>query len=498
MNQKKNSLGPLKKSLLSWLVIVAVLLVMDLIAIERMGILLESFRVLVTFIVAFVVFSITVLVHEWGHFVAAKQMGLVVERFAIGFGPKVFGWKRGDVEYALNWLPFGGFVQLPQMAAMDMVEGKSETDASKLPPASPWAKSVTAFYGPLFSFLLAVVLAFIVWGTGIPQSKDFLTTTIGYVEPNSPAAKAGLQPGDQVLKINNQPVTRWAGRSGGVTEAVLLSVGKTVKVEVKRNEKVLTFNILPEKDPEMEGLRNLGFEKYFARTLIVDMAHKGSPAEQAGLREGDQILQVDGKPVYSVAHLNNLVVNAKGALKMLYLRDGKRHIAEVTPQKASNYHYAKMLGISFRVGEDQITQVDPWTMITNSMTFIYKTLRAVSSPDSDVGLRHLSGPIGIFDKLMMLLTIDPRLVIYFGVVLNVNLAVINLFPIPVLDGGHIILCIIEAIRRRPMEPKILQIVQTGFFVLLMGLFLFITFYDVRRVGERVIKKPKPFELPKFK
>lgn len=496
MNQKK-SLMPLKKSLFSWLVIIALLLTLDLIALEQMGALLGAFRVMVTFAVAFVIFSITVLVHEWGHFIAARKMGLVVERFAIGFGPKVFGWKKDGVEYVLNWLPFGGFVQLPQMAAMDMVEGKSEKEVEKLPHASPWAKGVTAFYGPLFSFLLAVVLAFIVWGTGIPQSKDFQTTTIGFVEPGSPAAEAGLMPGDKVIKINNQPVTRWAGRSGGIHETILLSVGKTVKVEVLRGEKVLQFDIVPGKDPELEGLRELGFEKYFARTLIVDMVHKGSPAEQAGLRRGDQILEVDGKPVYSVAHINNLVVSAEGALKVLYIRNGERKTVEVTPQKASNYHYAKMLGISFEVGEEQVTQVDPWTMITNSMTFIYKTLRAVSSPESEVGLRHLSGPIGIFDKLMLLLTVDPRLVLYFGVVLNVNLAVINLFPIPILDGGHIVLCIIEAIRRRPMEPKVLQIIQTGFFVLLMGLFLFITFYDVQRVGKRVIKKHEKFELPKF-
>lgn len=450
------------------------------------------------FAVAFIVFSITVFVHEFGHFLAARKMGLIVERFAIGFGPKIKGWKRDGVEYAINWLPFGGFVQLPQMAEMEMVEGKSEKDASKLPPASPWAKAVTAFAGPFFSFLLALALACIVWFTGIPQNKDLLTTTIGYIEPNSPAAKAGLQAGDRIVKINGKPVERWAGRTGGITEAILLSVGKTVSVEIERGKgQFLTFSIVPEKDPEMEGLRSLGFEKYFARALVVDYVIKNSPAEKAGIQVGDRVVEVDGQPVYSSVDLSKRIFNSKSAMNFTYLRDGKRSTISITPQKAVNHH-TQMIGVIWKVTDDQLTQISPVALISNSLTFIYRTLRAVVNPDSDVGVRHLSGPIGIFDKLMSLLTIDPRLVLYFGVVLNVNLAVINLLPIPILDGGHIMLCLIEAIRRRPMEAKVLYAVQMTFFFVLIGLFIFITYHDIWRIGKRVIQKPAPaFEMPKF-
>src|SRR5271170_6199405 len=151
-------------------------------------------------------FNLLIGVHELGHFLAAKWRGLKVDRFAIWFGRPIWKKKIGGVEYALGWIPAGGYVALPQMAAMDAIEGKSETPAEQLPPVSALDKIIVAFTGPLFSFALAVFFAVIVWQIGRPDIEADDTTTIGWVDPNGPAGKAGLQPGDTILEVDGHPV----------------------------------------------------------------------------------------------------------------------------------------------------------------------------------------------------------------------------------------------------------------------------------------------------
>ena len=162
----------------------------------------EVVTIVGTVAVAMVLFGLTVAAHEFGHFWAARKMGLVVERFAIGFGPKMYGKVIDGVEWQINLLPLGGFVQLPQMSPAEGLEGKPGEEHKDLPPASPGAKIITAFAGPLASLALGVVCAVGVWILGVPTNMTYRTTTIGWVEPNSPAAKAGILPGDKILGLS--------------------------------------------------------------------------------------------------------------------------------------------------------------------------------------------------------------------------------------------------------------------------------------------------------
>jgi regulator of sigma E protease len=198
--------------------------------------LVEILQFAVSLVAALFVFSVTIFVHELGHFLAARRKGLEVERFAIGFGPKIVSFTRKGVEYSINWIPFGGYVALPQMAPMEMIEGSNENEAQDLPPVSPWAKIVTAFWGPLFSFLLALFCAVILFFTGKNENTTVQTTMIGYVAPDSPASEVGILPGDRIVSIDGEPMVRWTGNGGGaVTQAVLLSVKKSVEVVVERD-----------------------------------------------------------------------------------------------------------------------------------------------------------------------------------------------------------------------------------------------------------------------
>src|SRR5580692_2271891 len=155
-------------------------------------------------------FNLLIGVHELGHFLAAKWRGLRIDRFAIWFGKPIWKAKIGGVEYALGWIPAGGYVALPQMATMEAIEGKSDTPPSQLPPISALDKIIVAIAGPLFSFLLALFFAFIVWQVGKPTTEGDNTTQIGWVEPGGQAWKAGLRPGDTIVAINDYPVKHFS------------------------------------------------------------------------------------------------------------------------------------------------------------------------------------------------------------------------------------------------------------------------------------------------
>ncbi len=433
-----------------------------------------------------IVFGLTVFVHELGHFLAARYKGLHVDRFAIGFGPKIFGFKKGGVEYVICWIPFGGYVSLPQMAPMEMVEGKSEVAAQDLPPITPWAKIVTAFWGPAFSFLLALTCATLLFFIGKNENTTLKTTTVGYVEAGSPAALVGIEPGDKILKINGKTVTHWSKNGdGGILQAIILSAGETIKLEVDQGGIVSTFDLKPVANPELEGLRGLGFESPDNRymPLIVDsIIADDAPAAQAGLRAGDQVTEVNGQQVYSMAQISEMIQKSADTVSVTIKRGGEEKTLSMTPRLELSTG-RMMIGVSWKNDFTELTHVSPLTQVNDSVVTMGRTLYALVNPKADVGVKHMSGPIGIFDVLRKLLMKDLRDLIAFCVFFNVNLAILNLLPIPILDGGHITFAIVEKITKRPVHAKVLYALQTSFFIMLIAFMLFVSFHDVGRISK---------------
>src|ERR1700736_4989627 len=206
---------------------------------------LHSARVALILLEVLVLFNLLIVVHELGHFLAARWRGLYIEKFGIWFGKPI--WKKtiNGVQYSLGSLPFGGFVALPQLAPMDIIEGKADVDRAKLPPVSAINKIIVAIAGPFFSLLLAFAFAVLVWVVGYPMSESDMTTTVGYVEKDSPALKAGILPGDKILEVDGKPVRRFTGMNDSVTWNVIRSEGETIPFKVERDGKILTFEVVP-------------------------------------------------------------------------------------------------------------------------------------------------------------------------------------------------------------------------------------------------------------
>ncbi|MEY2559551.1 MAG: regulator of sigma protease [Verrucomicrobiota bacterium] len=441
-------------------------------------------RVVVILLEVVVLFNLLIVVHELGHFLAARWRGLLIEKFGIWFGKPL--WKKtiNGVQYSLGSIPFGGFVALPQLAPMDIIEGKADVDRAKLPPISALDKIIVAVAGPLFSLLLALFFACVVWAVGHPVSESDLTTVIGYVEKDSPAEKAGLLAGDKILEVDGKRVSRFSGMNDSVVWNVLRSEEATIPFKVERGGKEQMFSVAPIKT-ETRGWRRKSVRQVMilpAQTALIDKVQPDSPAAAAGLKHGDVVAGFNGMRIYHPIALAEFIeAHPNEAVGLQVNRDGATTEITVQP-KILNAEKTPRIGIQWEAnGRMSVAHPQPLEQVYNSVTSTLNTISAVASPKSDVKLQHLSGPIGIGRIYYLLFQSDNgwQLALWFSVILNVNLAILNMLPIPVLDGGHIVLAIIESIRRKPVNIRVLEFIQTGCAVLIIGYMLYVTFYDAQ-------------------
>ena len=507
--------------------------------------------------VALFALGFTIFIHELGHFLAARRRGLVIKRFSIGFGPKLFGWESNGVEYRLSAIPFGGYVALPQLVDMGRLEGSEtgETENEKekkftawdeleeedeededeegkgkkhlgqapLPKISYTDKMIVSVMGAVFNMLLAFVLSCILWQFGYDVSDAQLTTKVGYVadtveqwnphveegeEIVGPAKKAGLLVGDEILAIDGVSVENFMG----IRTLIVTGKGKTdeggrlVTLSILRDGNKKEIEVFPAV-ASREEMREIGIGP--KHTFFIAELSKGMPGEKVGLEKDDQPVSIDGIEIHSFRFLYDYLQEreANETVSLTVRKGGEKgaqetyaiQLAEREQQVGIKYVEKKVFFGLFTSKEAQpvmgktkvigfspqfkivTTYPNPIVLITRRVKDMYHTLSGLVSSKSDVKFRNMSGPVGIVENLSLFAQIGFKKLLWFVVFINVNLAILNLLPIPVLDGGHMLFATVEKIRGKPLPLAFLERTQMLFVVLLFSFMLYVTFFDVQRL-----------------
>lgn len=422
-------------------------------------------------------FGAAIFVHEFGHYWMARRRGLKVEAFAIGFGPKIFGWTKEGIEYSWRWIPAGGYVKLPQMVTSEAIEGAAE-GAEKIPPADPFSKILVAFAGPFMNVVLAFAIAGLLYVVGLPVKVN--PSIVGYVEPGSDEAKQGIAAGDRIVSVNGKKVRSWED----VHTITFLAPTSVLPVEIERAGQRKTYQLTAKVNNQV-GLKMLNLEP--RDHPVLKRILPGGPGEAAGMKAEDEVVSFGGVSVFGREQFINLIKKRGGQeTTMIVKRGGQKVELKVTPMLDP---VANIGRISVEVGSNAKDVYEvmrpgplPWELIGEVWDQMVGTLGAlINSKQTGVGAKDLSGPVGILAVLGAQVNTDYRLALKFLVLLNINLAVLNLLPIPVLDGGHIVMAILEKIRRRPLSVKLQEYLTTGFALMLISFMLYVTFFDIKRI-----------------
>ena len=444
-------------------------------------------RILFIALEVVLLFNFIILVHELGHFLVARWRGLYADRFAIWFGRPIWSKKIGDVTWQIGSIPAGGFVSLPQLAPMEWIEGRTLPSGKPLEPCRPLDKIVVALAGPVFSLGLAFVFGTLVWLVGQPVSDGEQTTTIGFVGKDSTAAKAGLRPGDQLTAIDGIPVNHWGGTDkSSVGWRIVASENPTIRLEFERDGQPMAVEAIPEKE-EVTGWKRASLRELIilpTETPMIAEVFADSPAQAAGLKPSDLLLSVDGQKLWSSFQLaEHLRSNGVSPIRLGLERAGQTREVIVTPRWAATEvtNHVAMIGVKWDLtGRMSLAHPTPWKQVSGFVRGMFNTVSALFSSKSEIKPQHLGGPVQIFRAYYTLFESPQgwRLALWFSVFMNVNLAILNLLPIPMLDGGHILIGFVEFLRRRPLSEPLVRWVQTAGAMLVIGFMLYVTSFDV--------------------
>jgi regulator of sigma E protease len=429
---------------------------------------------LVDLVTVTIVLGIMIFVHEWGHFAAAKLCGVRVDVFSLGFGPRLFGVKRGDTDYRLSALPFGGYVR---MAGDNPLEERSGAGYEFL-SRPRWQRAIIAIAGPLMNFLLALVILWgIFWRLGIPSPVyEHQAADVVAVPLSMPGT--GLQAGDRVTAVNSVTTPTWKKVYSEVEKA---KPGSFVTLTVQRNNasQSVTVNV-PEHLTSFDNL--LG---YASLPPVIAEVDGGTPADRAGLKPGDAITAMNGKPVVTWQQLVDGVHSSGGHSIQFQIRRGSEQLTlDITPMQGTDLDGQPV----WQVGVLPNTDVD-----YERQSFVEASKDAAASTVSGirqigqvliglfsgkVSIRQLAGPVGIARISGEAAKRGLPTLLEFMAVISLNLGLLNLLPIPILDGGHILLLAIEGILRRDLSLAVKErFVQVG-LVFLLGIFAFVMYSDI--------------------
>lgn len=432
-----------------------------------------------TTIIAFVIVVGTlVIVHEFGHYLVARLVGVRVETFSIGFPPTIFRHRIGPTDFVIGLLPLGGFVKM----AGD-IPGRGTGDPEELQNRTRGERLAILLAGPAMNFLLAIlILAGLFW-VGLERRVGLSDPpVVSYVAADSPAGAAGVRAGDRILALGGDPVADWRG----VLEYIAVRPDREVVFTVDRGGAPQEIPVLVEGDENAIGDSGV----YPPAPALVGEVGEGTPAEAAGLLPGDRIVGVDGAPVGSVREVQQIVL-ASGVrpLELTLEREGRTLALPVTPELVEQPEGGPLprIGVQFappmrmqRAGSagaalrEAVVETARWGRLTVEQ--LGRLVGGSASP------RQFSGPIGIAQASGEALRRGPTETLLLMAVLSLSLGVLNLLPIPVLDGGQIAVLLIESAVRRDLSARVRQGLMIAGAALMLVIFVLVILLDLSRTG----------------
>ena len=437
------------------------------------------------------IFAILILVslHEFGHYIVARLCGVKVLRFSVGFGKPFFSKKRGDTEWCLAPIPLGGYVKM-----VDTREG--EVTQADLPYAfdkqHPAKRIAIVAAGPLTNLALAVLLYGLSFSFGVTEIRPY----VGTVEPDTIAARAGFQSGDRIQSVNSIPVEDWGSAQTEI--ALNLEAGK-VAVAVQTVSGAQTVRTIDAAGTEEAGkiAKNQGYIGLmpFKISTVIGGVEKGSPADKAGLKTGDKLTAADGKPITSWQEWANLTRQSPGRkIALTYERDGQARTADIRPDtvERSDKTLIGRVGLlpqSDKAWDRQIRRNYRPSVVhafgmgwEKTVSYSWTTVKFFGKLISgNASASHISGPLTIADIAGQSAELGLQSYLEFLALVSISLGVLNLLPVPVLDGGHLVFYTAEWIRGKPLGERI-QNIGLRFGLALMMLMMAIAFFnDITRL-----------------
>jgi regulator of sigma E protease len=418
-------------------------------------------------ILAFViVFGVLVFVHEFGHFFMGKLMGVRVEVFSFGYGKRLFGFKRGHTDYRVSLLPLGGYCRFLGEGVFDPGRQLEPDDFGAKPR---WARFLIIAMGPIMNILLALVIVAGINMAGVesPVYQD-QAPDIGWIDAGSPAEKAGLRENDLILAIDGRPVKTWSD----VEVAVGTKPERELKLQIRRDGEAMPVSLTTESRTKYD----MGYAGFYGKVLTqIRMVTPGSPAEKGGLQAGDVILAIDGQPAYFYKFIKTIESHPETPLAFLVRRGGAEVALTITPRREGQVgkvgvlqaaeSATKKFGFLAAVGES-------YKENKRLVFLVVDFLKGVVTGQTSA--RQIGGPLEIANFSYAALKMGFLALMSWIALISLQLGILNLFPIPVLDGGQLFVLAIEGLVRRDLGPKARQIwMQIGFviFVFLIGFVL---------------------------
>lgn len=437
--------------------------------------------------------GILVFIHEFGHFAAAKLSGMRADVFAIGFGKRLFGYNKksgfsfgelpkdfdgeGHTDYRLSLLPLGGYVKIAGMVdeSGDVSFAEKEPQPYEFRAKPVWAKIFVITAGVFMNLMLAWV---IFWGANFFQGKPITpTTTIAYVEDGSPASLAGFVTGDKILSVNGKKLTNWEDLRA---EIFINTLGENINVKVLRDGAEQNFvvqrKLIPDDETQAMFLVPDGVKPAIGEVV------KDSPAEKAGIKAGDILLSLNGVSLYSAKQTTEIIsANPEKEMQLVVQRDKKEVSLSVTPGEDAKIGVA--IGSGF-MGESKMRKYGAfesvyygWKDIEKMTALTFSMIGKVFTGDVEFK-KAFGGPIKIAQIAAKSADSGISNFLYFLALLSLSLAILNIMPFPVLDGGHLVMIIIEAVIKREIPIKIKMAIQNTGLVLLLLLMAFIIYNDI--------------------